>query len=199
VKLTVQVVVHADDQTEPVVREVGTVHRESLAGDTLGLQLTEAIDLLAAVQDSLVSHQVSTALSAQVGCPDCGAARRHKDSQPLVIQGQPAPGDEDSAGQAASGQSALVALRLPTSDEQNVQPLGRDTPRADQPRSALARQDAAGPDERPGTGSIRLITQRSQGCWVPARAASGREQEVPESDAGSHRGWSAVRVAGGAA
>jgi hypothetical protein len=38
------------------------------------------------VQDTLVSHQVSTALSAQVGCPDCGAARRHKDSRPLVMR-----------------------------------------------------------------------------------------------------------------
>jgi hypothetical protein len=72
VKLTVQVVVHADDQTETVVREVFTVHRESLAGDTLGLQLAEAKDLLAAVQDTLVSHQVSTALSAQVGCRTAG-------------------------------------------------------------------------------------------------------------------------------
>jgi hypothetical protein len=87
VKLTVQVVVHADEGTEAVVREVFTMKREEpLALDTLGLQLAEAKDLLAAVQDSLVSHQVSTALSAQVGCPDCGAARRHKDSRPLVMR-----------------------------------------------------------------------------------------------------------------
>jgi len=87
VKLTVQVVVHADDGTEAVAREVFTLQREEpLALDTLGLQLAEAKDLLAAVQDTLVSHQVSTALSAQVGCPDCGAARRHKDSRLLVMR-----------------------------------------------------------------------------------------------------------------
>jgi hypothetical protein len=87
VKLTVQVVVHADEGTEAVTREVFTMKREEpLALDTLGLQLAEAKDLLAAVQDSLVSHQVSTALSAQVECPDCGAARRHKDSRPLVMR-----------------------------------------------------------------------------------------------------------------
>jgi hypothetical protein len=130
VKLTVQVVAHADDETETVVREAFTVQREEpLALDTLGLQLAEAKDLLAAVQDSLVSHQVSTALSAQGRVPELrdGAA----------AQGQPAPGDADSAGQAASGQSTLVALRLPTSEEQNVQPLGRDTPGADHPGVVL--------------------------------------------------------------
>ena len=82
-KLPVQVVVHADDGTEAVVGEAFTLQREEpLALDTLGLQLAEAKDLLAAVQDTLVSHQVSTALSAQVGCPDCGTARRPKDSRP---------------------------------------------------------------------------------------------------------------------
>lgn len=64
-----------------VVREAFILHREEpLTSDTLGLRLAEAKDLLAAVQDILVSHQVSTAVSAQVGCPDCGAARRHKDT-----------------------------------------------------------------------------------------------------------------------
>ena len=49
-KLTVQVVLHADDETETVVREVFTLQREQpLAPDTLGLQLGEAKDLLAAV------------------------------------------------------------------------------------------------------------------------------------------------------
>jgi hypothetical protein len=39
-KVTVQVVVHADDDTDPVVREVFTLQREEpLAPDTLGLQL----------------------------------------------------------------------------------------------------------------------------------------------------------------
>ena len=40
--------------------------------------LQEAKDLLAAVQDTVVEHQVSTALCAQVACPDCGIPRRHK-------------------------------------------------------------------------------------------------------------------------
>ncbi|MGH3717237.1 MAG: hypothetical protein ACRDRI_00025 [Pseudonocardiaceae bacterium] len=47
-KLTVRVVVHADDETETVVREAFILHRESLTSDTLGLRLAEAQNLLAA-------------------------------------------------------------------------------------------------------------------------------------------------------
>ena len=86
-KLTVQLVLHADDDTETIVREVFTLQREDpLAPETLGLQLAEAKDLLVAVQDTLVVEQVATAVSAQVGCPDCGAPRRHKDSRPIVMK-----------------------------------------------------------------------------------------------------------------
>ncbi|MGH3610324.1 MAG: ISKra4 family transposase [Pseudonocardiaceae bacterium] len=86
-KLTVQVVLHADDDTETVVREVFTVQREQpLAPDTLGLGLGEAKDLLAAVQHTLVENQVAAALSTQVGCPECGLPRRHKDSRPIVMR-----------------------------------------------------------------------------------------------------------------
>jgi hypothetical protein len=57
-KVTVQVVLHADDDTETVVREAFTVQRDVLVPETLGLQLDEAKDLLAAVQETLVEHQV---------------------------------------------------------------------------------------------------------------------------------------------
>ena len=85
-KVTVQVVLHADDDTQTVVREAFTLTREALAPDTVGLQLQEAKDLLAAVQDTVVEHQVTTALSAQVACPDCGNPRRHKDSRRIVMR-----------------------------------------------------------------------------------------------------------------
>jgi len=86
-KVTVQVVLHADDDTQTVVREVFTLTREAaLAPDTVGLQLQEAKDLLAAVQDTVVEHQVRTALSAQAGCLDCGHPFRHKDSRRIVVR-----------------------------------------------------------------------------------------------------------------
>ncbi len=85
-KVTVQVVLHADDDTQTVVREVFTLTRDALAPDTVGLQLQEAKDLLAAVQDTVVEHQVSTALSSVVACPDCGIPRPHKDSRLIVMR-----------------------------------------------------------------------------------------------------------------
>jgi len=67
VRVTVQVLLHADDDTRTVVREAFTLTREAaLAPDTVGLQLQEAKDLLAAVQHTVVEHQVITALSALV-------------------------------------------------------------------------------------------------------------------------------------
>ena len=86
-KVTVQVVLHADDDTQTtVVREAFTLTRAVLAPDTVGLQLQEAKDLLAAVQDTVVEHQVNTALSTQIACPDCGIPRRHKDSRRIVVR-----------------------------------------------------------------------------------------------------------------
>ena len=52
---TVQVVLYADDDTRTVVREAFTLTREAaLAPATVGLQLQEAKDLLAAVQHTLI-------------------------------------------------------------------------------------------------------------------------------------------------
>ena len=68
------------------MREAFTLHRDALAPENLGLQLAEAKDLLTAVQDTMVTHQVATALAAQVGCPCCGRPRRHKDSRPIVMR-----------------------------------------------------------------------------------------------------------------
>ena len=87
-KFSVQVIVHPDDDTEasPVVREVFAADRDDLAPDTLGLQLAEAKDLLAAVQDTLVGQQASAAITKQVACPDCGRARRHKDTRTIVVR-----------------------------------------------------------------------------------------------------------------
>ena len=40
--VTVQVVLHADDDTQTLVREAFTLNRETLTPDTVGLQLQEA-------------------------------------------------------------------------------------------------------------------------------------------------------------
>ena len=87
-KFTVQVIVHPDDDTEasPVVREVFAFDRDDLAPDTLGLQIAEAKDLLAAVQDTVAGQQAGAAIARQVACPHCGRARRHKDTRTIVVR-----------------------------------------------------------------------------------------------------------------
>ena len=86
-KFSVQVIVHPDDaEASPVVREVFAADRDDLAPDTLGLQLAEAKDLLAAVQDTVVEQQATAATAKQVACPHCGAPRRHKDTRTIVVR-----------------------------------------------------------------------------------------------------------------
>ena len=65
-KITVQVVLHADDDSETAVRGGAALHRDTVAPDNLGVRLTEAQDLLCAAQDTMVSHQVVAGLAAQV-------------------------------------------------------------------------------------------------------------------------------------
>ena len=87
-KFSVQVIVHPDDDTEasPVIREVFAFDRDDLAPDTLGLQLAEAKDLLAAVQDTVAEQQASAAIAKQVACPHCGVPRRDKDTRTIVVR-----------------------------------------------------------------------------------------------------------------
>ena len=86
-KLSVQIVMHPDTtEGSQVVREVFALDREGLAPDTLGLQLSEAQDLLAAVQDTVVAHQVQRAIKTQAPCPHCGRPRRHKDTRQIVVR-----------------------------------------------------------------------------------------------------------------
>ena len=53
---------------------------------SLGLQLAEAKDLLAAVQDTVVGQQINAAITKQAACPHCGLARRHKDTRKIVVR-----------------------------------------------------------------------------------------------------------------
>ena len=85
-KVSVQVVVEADDEAPTVIREAFTLERAGLGADTVGLRLDEAKDLLAAVQATVVNEQVKATLAAQVACPDCGTPRRHKDGRGIVVR-----------------------------------------------------------------------------------------------------------------
>ena len=65
-KISVQVAIQADDDTPTVVHEVFALDRGTLAPGTLGLRLDEAKDILAAVQEKMVSEQVQVALARRL-------------------------------------------------------------------------------------------------------------------------------------
>jgi hypothetical protein len=85
-KVTMSVTLEADDNARSVVHEVFTLERGALAPDTLGLQLDEAKELLAAVQETVVNEQVRATLAAETACPGCGRTRRHKDAREIVVR-----------------------------------------------------------------------------------------------------------------
>ena len=85
-KITVRVAVDTGDGTmELAETEVLAIDREDLAIDTAGLHLAEARELLAAVQDVLVTSQVTRALDQHRCCPHCGRAFRHKDTKKIHL------------------------------------------------------------------------------------------------------------------
>jgi len=85
-RVRVQVIVEADDDSSPAVHEVAQIERGDLHIDTLGLQLAEAKDLLQKVQAVVVDEQVRSCVAEQVACPACGRARRHKDAGAIVLR-----------------------------------------------------------------------------------------------------------------
>jgi len=85
-KITVQLVIEPDDDTPAVVTEVANLQRTGLTPETLGLTLAEAKDVLAHVQETMVTQQVTTYVREQRHCPDCGASRPCKGHHQIVVR-----------------------------------------------------------------------------------------------------------------
>lgn len=85
-RITVQVVIEHDDQNGPELHEVAQLDRDELAAGTVGLQLAEAKQLLASVQEVVAAEQVRSCLQARVACPHCGRPRRHKDARTITLR-----------------------------------------------------------------------------------------------------------------
>ncbi len=84
-RIRVQVVIEADGDVPPAVHQVAELRRDALQAETLGLQLAEAKELLARVQNLVVEEQVRACL-AKVACPHCGRPRRHKDERSIALR-----------------------------------------------------------------------------------------------------------------
>jgi len=84
-KVRIQVVVEAGDG-KTTVQEVGTLTRESLGLDTVGLRLAESKELLQRIQQTVVEHQVAEHVARHASCPSCGRPQHHKDARTLVLR-----------------------------------------------------------------------------------------------------------------
>jgi Zn finger protein HypA/HybF involved in hydrogenase expression len=76
-KIKIQVVIEDDDNTaQLVVEEVAGLERSTLhlSPETLGLSLSEAKEILARVQTTLVTQQATQFMKQHRQCPHCSAA-----------------------------------------------------------------------------------------------------------------------------
>lgn len=85
-RITVAVTITTGDDSPTVVHEVFNLEREALSAATVGLRLDEAKELLAAIQERMVTEQARVALAERAACPECGAAHRHKDTRAIVLR-----------------------------------------------------------------------------------------------------------------
>ena len=85
-KVTVQIVIDAQDGTPPAVEQVAAIARDDLTMATAGLALAEAHEVLSGIQHHLVTAQAVTAAVAGRDCASCGRARGRKDTRHIVLR-----------------------------------------------------------------------------------------------------------------
>ncbi|MEV8636195.1 ISKra4 family transposase [Streptosporangium sp. NPDC051023] len=85
-KITVQLVIDAQDGTPPTVEHVTAIARDDLSLATAGLALTEAHEVLSGVQHHLLTAQARVAVDAERHCQHCGRARARKDTRQIVLR-----------------------------------------------------------------------------------------------------------------
>ena len=83
-KFKIQLVTRTE--TGEAIQELACLERETEGLEELGISLTEAKALLAALQKQVVEQQVSAYLADRNKCPHCTQAFRHKDQHPVVFR-----------------------------------------------------------------------------------------------------------------
>ena len=86
VKITVQIVIDAQDGTPPAVEQVTAIARDDLTMATAGLTLAEAHEVLSGIQHHLVTAQAGAAAVTGRHCESCGRAQPRKDTRPIVLR-----------------------------------------------------------------------------------------------------------------
>ena len=86
VKITVQIVIDAQDGTPPAVEQVAAIARDDLTMASAGLALAEAHEVLSGIQHHLVTAQATAAAVARRPCGNCGRPRGRKDTRHIVLR-----------------------------------------------------------------------------------------------------------------
>ena len=85
-KITVRVIVEPGDGAPATSHDVAVLARDDLTAVTAGLRLDEAHQMLAGVQEHLVTAQADGAVALADTCADCGRRLAHKDTRYIVLR-----------------------------------------------------------------------------------------------------------------
>lgn len=85
-KIRIQVVIETENGKPEKIEEIAQLERGSLRPEELGLTLAEAKAMLHAVQQSVVTEQISEYLAQFKTCPHCGAHRNRKGQHSIVYR-----------------------------------------------------------------------------------------------------------------
>ena len=85
-KITVQIVIDAQDGTPPATEQVAVVARDDLTMASAGLALAEAHEVLSGIQHHLAAAQAAAAAVAGRPCGSCGRVRARKDTRHIVLR-----------------------------------------------------------------------------------------------------------------
>jgi hypothetical protein len=85
-KVKVQIVIEQEGDATPIIEEVACLCRDGLRPETLGLTLDEGKELLARIQETIVTQQAANYIEEQRVCPHCGNRRGNKGKHELVYR-----------------------------------------------------------------------------------------------------------------
>lgn len=87
-KIKIQLIIESTSQEKAdqpqVVEEITLLERDTLLPETLGLNLAEAKEIVAGIQNVLTTEQVKEYVEQHRHCPECGVEYLHKD-QPKIV------------------------------------------------------------------------------------------------------------------
>jgi hypothetical protein len=85
-KITVQIAIQSEEGQTAVFKEVACLERGALRPDTLGLSLTEARSILAALEQTMAERQTAEFVAQAGRCPRCGRQRACKGHHAIVFR-----------------------------------------------------------------------------------------------------------------